>query len=108
MLLRDYERKRARAMHHFNVLREAVEGTVNAQREPVRGEFQRDPGQYVFEMPLELIGQDCAVILGEFVYNTRASLDYLITALVRSTGKKENSSNQFPIYDVPKGIGFQD
>ena len=38
--------------------------------------------------------------------NTRASLDYLITALVRSTGKQEHNGSQFPIYGIDR-VGWQ-
>jgi hypothetical protein len=108
MLLKDYERKRERAMLHFDVLREAIDGSLDVHHQPVRGEFDRDASKYIFRMPLEPTGRDWAPVVGDFVYNTRASLDYLITALVRSTGEKENTENQFPIYGIPKGKGFQD
>jgi hypothetical protein len=108
-LLRDYERKRGRAMLHFNVLRESLEAFTNIDREPVRGKPDRDASKYVFEVPLEPVDPDWVLIVGEFVYNTRASLDYLITALVRSTGKEEKRSNQFPIYGLDvRGVPWQD
>ena len=103
-VLGDYVRKRRRAMLHYDVLREQVEGFANAHRDPIRGEFQGDAPKYVFHIPLEGFDPDWAVLLGEFVYNTRASLDYLITALVRSTGKQENNGNQFPIYAFRKDV----
>ena len=98
-LLGDYERKRSRAMLHYNVLREQTERFANAHRDPVRGQLQADATKYVFKIPLEGFSRDWTLLLGEFAYNTRASLDYLITALVRSTGKKEHERNQFPILE---------
>jgi hypothetical protein len=106
-LLRDYERKRRRSMLHFNGVREQVEGFANADRDPVQGEFDTVASKYVFKCPFGPFDPDWTIILGEFAYNTRASLDYLITALVRSTGKKENSSNEFPIYAHASGVRWE-
>lgn len=105
-LLGDYERKRGRAMLHYNVLCEPVERFDNADRDPVRGEFDVEASQYVFKVPLEGFDPDWTLILGEFAYDTRASLDYLITALVRSTGKEVNERNQFPIYGIREDVGW--
>lgn len=106
-LLWDYEHKRARAMLHLDVLRESVERAINTDCEAVRGEFDADAGQYVFKVPLERIDPTWAVLTGDFAYNARASLDYLITALVCSTGEQADNSNQFPIYSI-NGVGWQD
>jgi hypothetical protein len=106
-VLRDYELKRGRAMHHFYVLRESVEGAINTERELVPGEFDPNAGKYRFQVPLERIDPGWVLRLGEFVYNTRASLDYLITALIRSTGNEENEFSEFPIYGIER-ISWQD
>ena len=53
LLLRDYESKWGRAMHHFDVLRKAVERFKNIDHEPVLGEFDADASQYAFEVPLK-------------------------------------------------------
>ncbi|MEA2377269.1 MAG: hypothetical protein QOD13_1176 [Thermoleophilaceae bacterium] len=97
-LLRDYERKRGRAVHHLHVLRKAVEGFTNVDRQPVPGEFDADASQYLFDVPLERIDRDWALLVGDYIYNARASIDYLITALIRSTGEEEHHKSQFPIY----------
>ncbi len=102
-LLRDYVDKRRRAMFHYDLLRKQVEGFANAERDPVHGQLNADATQHVFKVPLEGFDPDWTLIVGEFAYNTRASLDYLITALVRSTGKEENNGNEFPIYLLKKG-----
>jgi hypothetical protein len=101
-LLQDYERKRARAMHHSDALRESVERFSNIDREPVPGEFDTDASRYVFRAPLGPIDPDWTLLLGEFVYDIRASLNYLITALVRSTGKEEDEVNEFPIWGIDR------
>jgi hypothetical protein len=106
-LLRDYELKRCRAMHHFNVLRESIEGFANIDHEPILGEFDPDTSKYVFEVPLERLGGEWSLRLGDFLYDTRASLDYLITALIRSAGNEEHDGSQFPIYDGSL-VGWQD
>jgi hypothetical protein len=99
-LLRDYELKWGRTVHHANVLRESIKGFTDIDREPVRGEFKPDASQHVFHVPLERINTDWSLRLGEFVYDARACLNYLVTALVRSTGEVEDKGNEFPIYGV--------
>jgi hypothetical protein len=106
-VLRDYERKRGRAMLHYDVLREQTERFANTDREPVPGQLNADATKYGFKMPLEGFSRDWTLMLGDFAYNTRASLDYLITALVRSTGKTEHKCNQFPIC-APNGVRLDD
>ncbi len=98
-LLRDYERKRRRAVEHFNALRAAVDRFANRDREPVRGELG-PAGLRIFRVPLEPLDPTWAVVLGDFVYNTRASLDYLVTALIRSAGGAEHPHSQFPIHGI--------
>jgi hypothetical protein len=110
-LLADYDRKRRRAKHHADVLLQLVEGSANSDREPVKGKLQLDSGKHEFKIPLERIDPEIAVVIGDFVYNTRASLDYLITALIRSTGHEEHSRSQFPIYTpdgLPRGVRLED
>lgn len=103
--LSDYERKRGRALHHFNCLRDLAKRFSETDRPPVRGQLQPDSAHHGFHVPLERIDPKVGVILGDFIYDTRASLDYLITALIRSTGNEENDSSQFPIY-TPGHIGI--
>jgi hypothetical protein len=100
--LRDYELKRRRAIQHFSVLRESVERFANIAREPVAGAFDSAASKYRFEVPLEPIDPEWTLLLGDFVYDTRASLNYLVTALVRSTGNEENQRHEFPIYGIER------
>jgi len=99
-LLRDYELKRGRAMLHFQAIRESIEHSTNVDLKPVPGEVDRDAGKHVFHVPLKPIDPAWALLVGDFIYDTRASLDYLITALIRSTGQEENETSQFPIYRI--------
>lgn len=58
--------------------------------------------QYVFDVPLEPIDPEWPLLVGDFVYDMRASLDYLITALIRSTGNEETETSSFPIYSIKR------
>jgi hypothetical protein len=102
-LLADYERKRGRAKLHLDILRDAIQRFSEPQRGPIKGELQPNGVEYEFHLPPERFDPDWQLLIGDFAYNTRASLDYLITALVRSTGKQENKGNEFPIYAPPFG-----
>jgi hypothetical protein len=106
--LRDYERKRSRATKHFDRLRESIQRFTDLEAERrVRGKFNAIGSQYVFEVPLGKIDPDWTLMLGDFVYNTRAALDYLITALIRSAGNQEHEKSQFPIYGILPNVGWQ-
>jgi hypothetical protein len=58
--------------------------------------------QYVFDVPLEPIDPEWPLLVGDLVYDKRASLDYLITALIRSTGNEETETSSFPIYSIKR------
>jgi hypothetical protein len=107
-LLRDYELKRVRALQHLDPLRESMERLTSRHRIRIRGEFDAAAIQYMFHLPLEPINPDWTLLLGDFIYNTRASLDYLVTALVRSTGSEEHESSQFPIYRARQRAGKEE
>jgi hypothetical protein len=51
-------------MHHFETLRESVAGLTNRDREIVRGDFDADACQYVFEVPRERHPPDWALTVG--------------------------------------------
>lgn len=94
-------------MLYLDTLREEVERFTNADPHRVKGEFKEDASQYAFDVPLPPFPPDWTLLVGDFAYNRRASLDYLVTALVRSTGKKENTRNEFPIYRLIDSVGWQ-
>jgi hypothetical protein len=104
----DYERKWEQATRHFQTLRRGTEAFVSIEREPVRGEFYADTSSYAFNLPLEAIDPIWPLLVGDYIYNTRATLDYLITALVRSGGNREHRDNQFPIFTPFKTERWQD
>jgi hypothetical protein len=51
-------------MHHFDALRASVEDFTKRDREIVRGEFDADTRQYVFNVPLERHPPDWALTWG--------------------------------------------
>jgi hypothetical protein len=106
-VLRDFERKRERALRHFEALRESVEAFTGRNRDSVRGVFDTETRQYVFEVPLERHPPDWALLLGDYAYNARASLDYLITALIQSSGEGEHRTSEFPIHGIDR-VGWAD
>lgn len=104
-LLGDYGLKRARAMHHLDILRGAIEQFTREEVHFVPGELNADGTEYVFDVPLRHADPEWATIVGDFAFNRRASLDYLITALVRSAGNQESGSTEFPIYGAEPARG---
>jgi hypothetical protein len=52
-LLEGHKRKRARAMQHFESLRQSVDRFVSRVRDAVAGDFADDAGTYIFRMPSE-------------------------------------------------------
>jgi hypothetical protein len=101
-LLQDFERKKARAAQHLSILRKSIEEFANREREPVVGRFDTTEGQYIFDVPLEPIDPEWPLLVGDFAYDMRASLDYLVTALIRSTGSGETDSSNFPIFSIKR------
>jgi hypothetical protein len=101
--LTDYELKRGRAVLHLNALRDGVQRITKNKLDPIKGELQPNGLEYEFRFPPERFDPDWQLLIGEFAYNMRASLDYLVTALVRSTGEEVNNRNEFPIHMPPFG-----
>jgi hypothetical protein len=100
--LRDFERKKARATQHLHDLRRSIEEFANRERTPIVGRFDPTEGQYIFDVPLEPTDPEWPLLVGDFAYDMRASLDYLITALIRSTGNEETDTSSFPIFSIKR------
>lgn len=94
--LGDFYSKRKRAQVHFEALREKVQ-TSNAKTDTNVGVYNHDRHQYLFHCRVRAIDPDWSVMLGDVVYNARAALDYLITALVLSNGGTDDYRSEFPI-----------
>jgi hypothetical protein len=77
-------------------------------RRPVPGLFDPGLNQYIFEVPLEPVCPEWGLILGDLVYDTRASLDYLVTALIRSAGDEAGNRTQFPISGVYRAAEWRE
>jgi hypothetical protein len=100
--LEEFMYKRGRAKQHLSVLRQSIGAFMSVERPRVMGQFDEEAGQYRFEVPLERYPPDWALLLGDYAYNSRAALDYLISALVLSTGEKQRRTNEFPIYGIER------
>jgi hypothetical protein len=100
--LGDFELKRRRARRHSEELQRSIKAFESAARESVRGEFDADEGRYHFDIPVGAIDPMWTMALGDFAYDMRASLNYLVTALVRSTGQVESERNEFPIFGMDR------
>jgi hypothetical protein len=101
-LLQDYELKRGRANFHLDTLRDSLNRSSERNRLFVRSEHNTEGPKYLFRVTPEPIDPNWSLLIGDFVYERRASLDYLITALVRSAGNQENDRSQFPIYGIDR------
>jgi len=95
--LDDFYLKRKRAQTHLETLRESVQAS-NAKADTTLGEYNDQGGQYVFRPRVRPIDPNWPAMLGDVVYNARAALDYLITALVRSHGGSDDHRSEFPIF----------
>ena len=99
-LLREYELKRGHANRHLNDLRKEVERISAATPEPVRGEFDAVQSRYTFRPPVDPLDPTLALLVGDVAHCLRAAVNYLVTALVRSTGQEEDRWTEFPIYGI--------
>lgn len=106
-VLTDYRRKRRWADRYFKSVEEAVQQFAKREPDLVPGEFDVGRSQYLFEFPRKLPEPTLALFLGDCVYNLRACLDYLMTALVRASGNQESYGTEFPIYDIPEMGNWQ-
>ena len=95
-------------MFHLNRLRESIKDATDKQGELIPAESNEDRTQHRFQVTMPVIDPDWSLMIGDFCYDGRASLDYLITALVRSTGNIEIETNQFPIYSPKSIAGWAD
>jgi hypothetical protein len=99
-LLHDYELKRERAVAHLDALRTSIRGRTAAKQAAAPGEYDPEYRRYLFYPELLAADAGWAVLLGDAVYNARAALDYLVTALVRTKGAVEDHCTEFPIYGI--------
>jgi hypothetical protein len=103
-ILADYKQKRARADSHFEILRASVNQFRDAQPVSVEGSYDSGLRAFLFEHPLPQIDPELALVIGDCVFNLRASLDYLMSALRITTGRAESNKTQFPIYGLDSSL----
>ncbi len=99
-LLREYRLKRQRGIAHLEHLRAAVQEATGPGPQTVAGDYEAGRRCYRFQVPLAPIDPDWTLVLGDAVHNLRAALDYLISALVTSTGGEVTRRNEFPIFGI--------
>src|SRR3954465_2871605 len=97
-LLAEYELKARRASFHLAALRQSIDEAAVGRGDPILGVSNPGRTQHRFEVTMPIISADWGLVVGDFCYDDRAALDYLLTALVRGTGGTENQDNQFPIF----------
>ena len=92
--------KLARADSHLDALKEAVQEVIPSDPDFIPGEFDPKSGHYVFRArhdsrhPMWL-----GPIVGDFVHNVMAALDYLIVELVTVAKNPVTGANGFPIFE---------
>jgi hypothetical protein len=95
--------KLARADGHLESIKSAIESDFRRDPEDLTGEPDTNARRYVFRAthdspdPTQL-----SPLIGDFVQNVRASLDYLVWELVSVAGNAGTTSNEFPIFTDPK------
>jgi hypothetical protein len=104
---RDFFRKLVRAKYHFNKLEEIV-GEYTAT-DPYKVCHHVEGQPQVERWSLRITEQpptDIAYILGEFLYNVRAGLDYLAAALVINEQSRDRCYYpilQRRVWEIPRG-----
>lgn len=91
--------KLTRADRHLNEIKSAVQRVVDLDPDVIPGEFDKKSGHYVFRAKRN--GRHPTVIspvVGDFVHNVMAALDYLVIELVKSADNSPTGANAFPIF----------
>ena len=92
-----------RAVSHINEFRAGLEQLRRACREHFSTEYDPETLQITARHFEPVIPPDASVIVGETVYNLRASLDYIVYELAREDSGSYQDGTQFPIEDVEFG-----
>jgi hypothetical protein len=99
--LPSFKRKLIRANEHLESIREVLAQCAYGDCEIVpEQDTDKNIGLLRVRLPKP---PDClSPLIGDFFFNVRASLDYLIWQLVESTpARKHTNKNMFPIYSTP-------
>jgi hypothetical protein len=91
--------KLARADRHLDEVKAAIERVVPADPDLLPGEFDEQTGHYLFRAKRDAQHpMFIAPVIGDYVHNTMAALDYLVVELVRVAGNEPTGANAFPVF----------
>jgi len=92
-----------RARAHANDLKRRIDPLLKPVSDSIVRDHEGDPPQYVYRVQrLPVMDPEWSAILGDFLTNMRASLDYLAHDLVKLSGGKPGRHSKFPIVGLPK------
>ncbi len=92
--------KTARAKEHLDDLRERLRGFRENEPINLRREDDLENHRYIIRFEVKDIPEKFALIVGDFLYCVRSSLDQLVFALAQTTIEYPKRT-QFPIFDKP-------
>lgn len=100
------ERKVERAREHFDALKSAVDTLeMEFARDGVVADSDPQGGFYVWRVQIDDTRlTPLACMLGDFMHNLRASLDYLVWGLASEEHRTERPLPEFPIFSKPEGF----
>lgn len=91
--------KLARADQHLQEIKDALELIPGADPDLIPGQFDSQTGHYVFRVQHDGMRPTwLGPLIGDFVHNTKAALDYLIWELVGLTRHPQSTALEFPIF----------
>lgn len=88
-----------RAIHHLKLLERLVKSFLRSDANEVINDFTSEPGYLLVKVvshrePPEIL----SVLIGEFLYHVRASLDYVACELTRYNQQSVDEDVEFPIF----------
>jgi hypothetical protein len=91
--------KLARAGHHLKVLKQEIEGCLEADSKGVVTDFESEPGYMILKAYLRREPSPmCSLQIGEILYHLRSVLDYLVCYLTEKNGQVVDNKVEFPIF----------
>jgi hypothetical protein len=91
--------KLARADEHLDTIQKDIQRLIHTNVDLIPSEFDPNTGQYVFRAQRDNLSADwLSPVVGDFVHNAKAALDYLVWEL---TGAAGTTRTEFPIFTDP-------
>jgi hypothetical protein len=88
-----------RAMRYMHELDRTIRDYLKSDAHEVINDFQSDPGFLIVKVKTHRPPPPrCSLLIGDFLYNTRASLDYMACELARINGQPVDEHVEFPIF----------